>query len=649
MDYSFFDSSYDGVFVLNEEKTILYCNDAGALLCASSVRRLTRGQKIYEVIEFSNSDLFPHENGSEGRDAPVPWTEIDFSVRGKDKSGKVQISIQPFMEGSDRRWVVTLHDVTLEETLHRKYQGELEQKEGVILQLQEAQAQLEAYSKNLEKMVEERTSELRSANQMLSAIMDSLGQGFLVFSPEGTCSDIYTKACLDILEVEPAQKPIWEVLALKPEGTDQFKMWMQASFSESLPFESMKDLAPQQFHHSQGNYVTLDYFPIRNDEGQISNMVVVATDKTQEHRANLALEKEKKYAEMILKLVTSRDQFSQFLRNSEQTLSDVEKLIREPKAKFDGDQIFRTLHTLEGEAGAFSVESIRLASRHSQNLLEELKDVSGDAWETKRQDLLRSLGELSGAYKSFYEENAALLALVKIGGERIYEFAESYLDSYYEFLRHHQVAPAVLKEYDLRILRQPLESLMRHFESLAQNVAARQGKQLAPFEFEMGDVRVKADFLEPVLSSLVHAFRNAVDHGIEPPEDREMLGKSPQGHIKIISRYLENKDWARIEILDDGGGIDGETLLKKAKEKIPGLKTEGLSESDILQLVFHPGFSSREEVSEFSGRGVGMDAIRYEVLQIGGRVWVESEVGAGTRLCLEIPIAEVKPAVAKTA
>ena len=171
MDYSFFDALIDVVFIVNNEKGIVYCNEAAASLCESSVRRLTKGKPISEYIQFSEDNLFS--------DQVFPMTEMNFKLIKKDKDGKVQMSVQPFTgENSEPCWILVARDVTLEEVLHAKYHKQLEEKQVVIDQLKEAQTQLEAYSKNLEQMVEERTLEVKKANIMLNAIMDSLGQGF---------------------------------------------------------------------------------------------------------------------------------------------------------------------------------------------------------------------------------------------------------------------------------------------------------------------------------------------------------------------------------------------------------------------------------------------------------------------------------------
>ncbi len=644
MDFSFFDSSYDGIVVLDQERSIIYCNNAAALLFDSSVRRLMgKGKKINEVVALGDPQLFVNE-GSLGLEDPCPWTEMDYRLHGKEKAGKIQVSIQPYKTEQSSFWVINLHDVTLEETLHRKYQGELEQKEDVILQLQKARAQLEAYSKDLEKMVAARTQELSSANQMLNGMMDSLGQGFLVFDQEGVCSNIFTKACLNVLENNPSGRPAWEVLKLSGDEQEQFRMWLKASYSESLPFDSLKSLAPQNYAHSEGKHITLDYFPIRSEAGAFTNMVLVATDRTAEFEANLALEKEKKYAEMILKLVTSRDQFSKFIESTEEIILKTQKLVSVDK--LDKDQVFRLLHTLEGEAGAFSAEPIRLASRVSQQLLQSLQAVPT---ETEISGLQESLESLKSCYHQFLQDNSKLFDAINLKGGRNYEFTEGELRKFLKTLEHSSNSRQLMEEFELNFLRLPLVNMLRHYDAVVANVASHLGKKIHPLIFDCDDVRVDAKHLEPLFSSLVHSFRNAVDHGIESPEDREMLGKEPFGTIKITARYLPRPNWVKIEIADDGGGLNTEALSKRAKQKIAGLEVEKLSEHEIMQLVFHPGFSTREGVGEFSGRGIGMDAIRYEVTALGGKVWIDSTFGQGSKLCLEIPVTELKPQIAKSA
>ncbi len=644
MDYSVFDSLIDSVFVINEEKKIIYCNNAAATMCESSIRRLSKAVPIYSVLEFSDKQLWCTETGEVGRDEAAPLSEIDFKVLSSGVQGKVQISIQPFLEGEGlKRWVVITHDVTLEETLHTKYHGELKQKEDFINQLQDAKEQLENYSKNLEKMVEERTAQVNQANRMLKAIMNSLGQGFLVFDEEGLCGDIYTKACETILESNPQGQRITEVLKLQEADTDQFKMWAKAAFSESLPFESMKDLAPTQFSSSTGKHVTLDYYPIRNEEESISNLVLVATDRTAEFEANLALEREREHARMVIKLVTNKDQFQDFMSSLDKNISETKELLVHSRPEsLDHEKAFRLLHTIEGEAGAFAALEIRKVAREAQEALEPYK------WEeaAKYSDTFIRLGEclkkLEQAKLNFLEQNQPIFEALGFGREQVLEVPKKNIEQFWDLLKKSKVSPVLSTAFVDRFLKTPFQQMLKHYNDVLKTIAEAEGKKIAPIEFQ-GEVRVFKDQFSELAGVLVHAFRNAADHGVETPDLRLERGKPEEA--KIVVRFEEfSKEaglWFRISITDDGGGIDPAVIRKKAKEKIAGLDVESLSDEEVLQVIFHPGFSSREGIGEFSGRGVGMDAVLTEAKRLGGKAFVTSQKGKGTKLVVEVPLEDV--------
>ena len=170
MDYSFFDSLIDGVFVFDKNKTVTYCNEAAASLVGLSVRRVLKGKKVYELIQFDDQNLFSMPEGNNGELSPVPNTELEFTIMKSQEVGKIQLTLQPFTEPSgESQWILILHDVTLEETLHSKYHAQLEAKEEVIEELKKAKQKIEDYSKNLEKMVEDRTEALNQANMTLKA------------------------------------------------------------------------------------------------------------------------------------------------------------------------------------------------------------------------------------------------------------------------------------------------------------------------------------------------------------------------------------------------------------------------------------------------------------------------------------------------
>jgi len=188
---------------------------------------------------------------------------------------------------------------------------------------------------------------------------------------------------------------------------------------------------------------------------------------------------------------------------------------------------------------------------------------------------------------------------------------------------------------DMRLI--PLSKIVDTFPRLVRDVARETGKQVN-FSVSGEDIELDRTILTEIRDPLIHILRNSVDHGIEPPEKREELGKSPTGSVSLTA--TRERDHVTIEVADDGGGLDPEMLKDKALEK--GVKTENelelMDEQEIYELIFHPGFSTTEEVTDVSGRGVGMDVVHNTVKQLDGTVSVDSELGEGTVVRLRLPV-----------
>ncbi len=144
--------------------------------------------------------------------------------------------------------------------------------------------------------------------------------------------------------------------------------------------------------------------------------------------------------------------------------------------------------------------------------------------------------------------------------------------------------------------------------------------------------------IEQISDPLVHLIRNAADHGIEAPQDRLMKGKTEVGQI-ILRAYNKNK-YVYIEIEDDGKGIDSDKIKDKAIEKgfITSSEAEKMSKNQLINLIFLPGFSMAKEITEVSGRGVGMDIVKSNIVKIKGNVTIESEVDKGTKMIIQLPL-----------
>lgn len=184
---------------------------------------------------------------------------------------------------------------------------------------------------------------------------------------------------------------------------------------------------------------------------------------------------------------------------------------------------------------------------------------------------------------------------------------------------------------------QPVKRLFQKFPRVVRDLARMLGKEVE-LVLEGEDAEMDKTVLEKLEEPLIHLIRNAVDHGIEPPDERERLGKPRKGTVKLSAYY--HGDRIYIEVSDDGRGIDTEKVKQKALERglISPDRAEKMTEKDILFLIFHPGFSTAEGVSQVSGRGVGMDVVMNTVSAFRGMIDIETERGKGTRIVLSFPL-----------
>jgi two-component system chemotaxis sensor kinase CheA len=182
----------------------------------------------------------------------------------------------------------------------------------------------------------------------------------------------------------------------------------------------------------------------------------------------------------------------------------------------------------------------------------------------------------------------------------------------------------------------PLETVMARFPRMIRDIAKSQAKEIE-FTVDGGSIELDRTVIDRISDPIMHILRNCVDHGIETQDERKKVKKRSRGHIRIVAS--KQQDHVLIEISDDGRGIDYDRIRDKVVEK--GLMTREQADTalarDLLDLLFQAGFSTKEEVSQVSGRGVGLDIVRKGVEDLGGSVMISSSKGAGTTFSLWLP------------
>ncbi len=194
-----------------------------------------------------------------------------------------------------------------------------------------------------------------------------------------------------------------------------------------------------------------------------------------------------------------------------------------------------------------------------------------------------------------------------------------------------------LQEGVMKTRMQPIGNIWSKFPRTVRDVAMACGKTVR-IEMEGKETELDKTIIEAIKDPLTHIVRNSVDHGIETPEKRVAAGKNPEGCLML--RAFHEGGQVNIEISDDGGGLDVEKVRRKALEKgtITAEQAARMSEREAVNLIFLPGLSTADKVTNVSGRGVGMDVVRTNIEKIGGTVDVQTKLGAGTTVRMKIPL-----------
>jgi len=192
-----------------------------------------------------------------------------------------------------------------------------------------------------------------------------------------------------------------------------------------------------------------------------------------------------------------------------------------------------------------------------------------------------------------------------------------------------------LQDLSMSMRMVPLKATFQKLARLVRDVAQRAGKQVE-FVTDGEDTEIDRNMVDVIGDPLVHMVRNAVDHGVEPPDAREAAGKPRTGVVRLAAYHAGGS--VVVELTDDGRGLDREKILAKAIEKGLVAPDRVLSDAETLGLIFAPGFSTADQITDISGRGVGMDVVKRNIESLRGRVDISSELGRGSVFSIRLPL-----------
>ncbi len=472
---------------------------------------------------------------------------------------------------------------------------------------------LESHRQNLEATVAQRTCELEKRNREMRLVLDNVDQALVTIHRDGTMEPVHSAAFERLFGVPAVDEHFADRIAgHDPRARAFLRMGWEAACDDFLPLEVVLDQLPKILHR-EGRHLTLGFKPILTPEGQFSGALMVITDVTATMDSVRESERQREYIQVFERAVKDRLGLLGFV-------SDTSKLVDAVSSRSIGevDHVMRLVHTIKGNAGLWDVTSVAKVAHEIESFVVEERSLPPD----EQIDALRD------AWSAFVARVGGLLAStaqasrVDVDDEEI----EALLAMVRQRRDHAEVERAIGALRDERT-----EVRFNRMKDQAETLARKLGKPKPDVDIDDGGVRLPASRFAAMWQALGHVVRNVMDHGIERPEVREAAGKPPGGALTLRSRATS--DEVVIEIGDDGAGID----FERVREKAAAVGLPSATRRDLEAALFSPGFSTAEQVTDVSGRGVGLGVALHECRRLAGRVETETERGKGTTFRFRFP------------
>jgi two-component system, chemotaxis family, sensor kinase CheA len=476
-------------------------------------------------------------------------------------------------------------------------------------------------------------AELENLNLSINAMLDGLGQGLLFFDKSGICSLVHSKACLTLLEINPAGQHIADVLKAKGDERKNIVDWVDLVFSSgsALSFDDMMEIAPSSYSHSADYYIKLEYRPLFDADGNIKNILVIATDLTKEQLAKKQVEENLSKAMATIRIARNRNYFLRFIAQFREIFMESDFTdLKTTDPNFA--QFKRDVHTIKGLSGTFHLDSLTKVLHAFES---DLNAAEGDI-DDLLMDYYYKLNENFNVSVQFAKtilgtEFESYGSSVSVQNKKIFSLADEIKQKIEAGVNAEEISKTLIQS----LIAVPVREIFANFNLQLQELADRSGKMVNNCLFVGENFVVLPEKYEGVVSSLVHVARNIIDHAIDEPEVRAQFGKLPKGYITVQTEKVG--DNFTITISDDGNGIDTDILRIKLAERIDQRELDAKSDEELIQHIFDDNISTKDSVSELSGRGVGMSAVKSEVEKLGGKVLVKSQLGKGTQLHMTMP------------
>jgi HPt (histidine-containing phosphotransfer) domain-containing protein len=493
----------------------------------------------------------------------------------------------------------------------------------------------------LEQRVAERTAQLTQKTNDINAMLQNMTLGVCTIVPGNTIHPEYSAQLPVIFGIDGdiAGRDVLECLfaqsTLGADVRDQITVALGAVVGESsMMFEFNGHLLPREMQISVGGaqrVIQMEWSPIVGDGDVIEKLLFIAQDVTHLRELELASAQQKAELEVISRLLALPvGKFNDFTASATKFIASNRELIQavDHTEEMTVAALFRNMHTIKGNARTLGLTLVTDVAHEAEQAYDRLRKDANEPWDAPR--LLAELDRVEAAVARYVDVNDNKLG--RNGRSQDLFTGRGAFVANEELDRLKQLATVISRSRDDAGVRElcgrvaglglvPLERIVSGCVDSVASLARELGKPEPRVALTGGDIAFTPPFAEALKSSLMHMVRNALDHGIEMPEERVRSGKPEQGELRI---HCERKgDTVDLRVGDDGRGLALKALLTKGRAAGVFGADETPAPEVVAELIFRSGLSTAQAVTQMSGRGVGMDAVRTFLGEQGATAAIE--------------------------
>jgi signal transduction histidine kinase/PAS domain-containing protein len=527
------------------------------------------------------------------------------------------------------------------------------------------------YSEYLETLVAKKTLEVRTQLETTRSLLDGLKQAVFSIDKTGTVVAPVSSAARSVLGINIEGRLLDEVIiegvpSLRGRGPN-LNMLIRSVFDfneeqwltteEQLP-QIIQYYGPQ---HEEPISLRLQYSPLWGQQGELDKVIIVAEDITGVLKLERAVEVEKEVSEQRVRMVR------ELASNSVMELQDYFRKLSIARMDLDGrilskadpneniKSMIQVLHRMKGEAQILKLKILADELHRLESFFVSLLGtfLAGKLSYDEVIDQSRSeLQKLDLVVELYYELASQLLRVSLVSTPGVpsmlrMDIAVAHWTGLKSFLRKARIAGErvtadVIEEILDNMIGQPIEAVLERFEQVIEETSERIGKK-ARLVVSADSLKISPLLVAPLKEILLHLIRNSLDHGIESPEDRRKQGKDIVGRIRITAS--RENDVLNLVFKDDGRGISLDDVTSRAVKTglISKEEASKLDENQKANLIFFKGLSTKENVTEYSGRGMGMDIVRSVIHSYAGTISLSSRPNEGIEFRIRLPAVESMP------